>query len=78
MGPIATRLVGRAEHKFLLRFGNRKRLAESEAKVVGVEKEREDWMRDSGGKAKEIAALKEEVENLKELDKIKDVTSQLR
>ena len=43
-----------------------------------MEKEREDWMRDSGGKAKEIATLKEEVENLKELDKIKDVTSQLR
>merc|ERR1712062_862813 len=57
---------------------HRKRLAESEARLVEAEKEREDRSKDLEEKEKEILQLKEEVENLKELDKIKDVTSQLR
>ena len=59
-------------------FGDRKRLAESEARLVEAEKEKEDRSKDLEEKEKEILQLKEEVENLKELDKIKDVTSQLR
>ena len=53
-------------------------MAESEARLVEAEKEKEDRSKDLEEKEKEILQLKEEVENLKELDKIKDVTSQLR
>lgn len=50
---------------------------EVEAKCTEADKEREIRIRDLDAKENEIAILKEEVENLKELDKIKDVTSQL-
>ena len=53
-------------------------MVEAEAKNAEVEKEKERRIRDLDDKQNEIAILKEEVENLKELDKIKDVTSQLR
>ena len=57
---------------------DRKRLAETEARCVDAEREIEARQSESADKDKMILALQEEVENLKELDKIKDVTSQLR
>ena len=56
----------------------RRRLAESEARCEETEKRNEERRREMEEKDGEILALREEVENLKELDKIKDVTSQLR